>query len=714
MKRLLIIVTFLFTLPSFGNFISPSNASQFYGGGNFGINQGMYCEGMGFSCPGSQWNDLFRFTPYGGFIGLPGLAGMHLPYRGEYNQSPWLRNFAGQQGRILPGFEGVPNAWYYMPKTGNRDARRKARYKRKRAKMFSGGVSISSGSSSSRSSSGGSSSSSSSDSSSGSDGDSSSSDDNDSPSSLFVLGSDPDTNSSEEPSTLTQQRYDDFLEPVSLDCDMKNLPFDPDLSYQGVHFVWDHCTGYQVDRCAMKGNPFCDAVAKQTVETFTGQNQDDGDNSQQAASGNNDDKKVAPASSNKKCLSPSEWARTEGKNCEFCQRLMEIKSLDDHRSAQKLRCSIEPNSNYYHKLYSNVEVCIDNEKDARLFSCVGESLKRSGDVISGNKQIVVNEKNNKCSEVPNRKGNSSGDCYSEKVQGKLFKDLKLASRCLGIDSEKLFGIVNHESRFNLDALGSDPSTGLGQSIGVAIKEVAQNIRDQEWDWMPGGEQHTDCQKLQGFFTGFVENIAKRSGSDLRCNLVKKQKVRAGRNSANPFYGDPSLKQMFLAGTFLKYQMSKAHKSRIDKNKNCKEFSWFKKGLNPKDYADVKDRLSTLAYNYGHGASTIEFCSYLRYLKKSGLKIGKNSSGDLAQLVARPIDSRELNITKYNYNKRKENTYSFQQFLHHMKQNVDDKSLSYFSKVRKLRKQPKDREEYLGAMKNSFNSINKGGLQCGSI
>lgn len=669
MKNLILSTTFLLSMLGSTHLMASSSLSYYNNyyrqqqGQRFGLSQDFYCDGLGMSCPGAKYNDPFRLTPYGGYLGLPGLAGLHLKNNG-YNNGWGTRNFAGQSGPVHSAWGGLRNAWWYMPRNSRGSRRSKGRILR----TSSGGG----GSSSSDSSISSSSSSSSSKSSSrrprskndekfkkASDFDTSK--DSDIPESISD-GKLDDTRSRGDyfchdpgvnPNTTNIKMYEEYnnscanlwykdcekskyknnsycksvsklpkeLNPIAQDCLEPGEKPAEYISEDDIERYINVCTPVWKKKCKERNlfergwdgftNWFKDDSEKvcQYVEEDKEVEVDDLITAEpvttthpavvEAAVDSQEEEVVPPKN---QCLNIKNF-ESEGEHCEFCHYLKTAKDESSKGWLDQIACKASGTASYYNDLYKGEVACISSKSDAKLYACIGRSLasaKSPGPI----KRVASVNSNGSC-DIDTKFNASTAQCYEEDTHAKLFNSTKKAAECLNLDSKELFKVINHESRYNINALSGDSSSGIGQVTQMAFNDLLKRKTGKGWN------KSESCQNLKKDLVKHLNLEGKQKGDDkFKCGLVKAQGQGLGK--------DPALKQMLLAASFLSLGKNHYLKDFFNKSsKNCKAAEGLKYSSLGEE---AKTKLGYLHYNMGAEVFKTELCAYVKHAKKEYLNL----------------------------------------------------------------------------------------------
>lgn len=69
-------------------------------------------------------------------------------------------------------------------------------------------------------------------------------------------------------------------------------------------------------------------------------------------------------------------------------------------------------------------------------------------------------------------------CHSEKYVDYVYESYLQAMHCTGTSPQDFFGVINHESHFEVNARSYLGSLGISQLTGIAIKHVNENMHDE--------------------------------------------------------------------------------------------------------------------------------------------------------------------------------------------------------------------------------------------
>lgn len=541
-----------------------------YGGGSLGLNKQFYCQGLNMQCDGG-YNDLFRFTNTGGFIGIPGIAGMHLPYASQYGANPFRPNLWGQRGQLNPAWSMIPWAEAYMPRVGTGRSSRSSRSARSRVRSRS------------RSS------------------DRSSDDDNSSSttdiSSIQVV---PVTVSDNDPDTTGGNGDRDAVEGVDDDAavtilsdDLTEVPVEPQGFFPSP-----------IDNSFVGG---CDERLNQFYPWCSGFNLID---------------PVTVTELDDKCMTPSDYLKlnsSEGEHCPQCYEVIQkiFNSADDFSKLENgLTCLADGTPGAFYKdIYKNEkEPCIETAEQAKVYACISKSLDQSKAIST----VIQPTKEGSSCEKLSDSAETAGSCNSHGSRNAIFNAFESASQCLNVDRSLLYKVVNHESRFNLNAVlyfdeGSKNTgeAGLGQVIPSAMRTALRN----NLNWVNSAK----CQSLKSSLNAYYKTIEDKPMEPYQCSMVSGSSSEGGK--ANPDVSkDPALKQMLSSAALLSYYSKEWDKewTRKDSSKCNEDFGIFSAAQK----AEMKNRLVALSYNRGKGAM-FETCAYIKYLRN---EIGVRTAG----------------------------------------------------------------------------------------
>ena len=420
-----------------------------------------------------------------------------------------------------------------------------------------------------------------------------------------------------------------------------------------------------------------------------------------------------PVASKSRCMNPKEWAETEGGNCAICDVLKQRKPLKDRDKSTIDACLPEPASKYYHEAYKDEEACINNEEDARLHACIGESLKKSGDVMPNN-EIALFDKG-RCELGQKSDNYPGGKCYSEQVHAAIYNKLKQASKCLDVDLNMIYTVFSHESRLNLNILNSgDPSTGISQLTTSAIKDVISDARRYDFAKNDDPKQASEpCRYDQGQFVNLLDSMKasivknKKTTSDrFKCQLTEVG-TKPPRSNKSEFFADPAAKQIFIGAAYLKTLSGRYFNHAA---KNCSELTELMKKQSPQKIRKVGETFAMLGYNAGPGVASMEMCSYLKYLKAKGVSLGSDKAIGLVNKISH---TAKTSVAGYQATEKRGQTLSFQEFQMKVSKDFDkiNGKSAWEASVKSKEKYLKGRGDYLGAIKSSALNMNQGGMQC---
>lgn len=195
-------------------------------------------------------------------------------------------------------------------------------------------------------------------------------------------------------------------------------------------------------------------------------------------------------------------------------------------------------------------------------------------------------------------------CASQNNVGSVTAAFEVASRCLGVDKNEVFALINHESGFNSNAVSATSCAGFGQLCGGtsnAIAEINQTSFDDMLSKLKSGKP--ECQALAKRMTdtkGVTEKMSYNPAAS--CERIGKT------DKAGNWIYDPTRNVVYTLAYYLN-----------NKSNTAKTLNSIPKFRDIKDPLVKNDILTTIAFlqhNAGPGSTKAMAVTFLKSYPKS--------------------------------------------------------------------------------------------------